>query len=341
MSRSLTIMAAAMAGLALGFPLASQAQSTVSIYGLMDVSAGRFQAAGERRVWRSDSGNMSTSYVGVKSVDELGGSLRAKFAIEHFVRLDQGTVGRFDGDPFWARNAYVGLQGEFGSSVIGRNTTPLFVSTLIFNAFGDSFGFSPAIRQLFTPALLPFFGDTVWNNSLAYSSPSSNNGFSVNLLGNLSEGAPGAAGRNMGANLLYFNGPLAATAAYQKVKNGAFGTPPGWTGQGTLQLGASYDLKLVKLFGQFTQVNTQASASSKTRIYGFGATLPLGDLGRVMAQLNSATASGTLDKRETTLSLGYDYLLSKNTDLYAVFMSDRVTGLNTGTTLAAGMRLRF
>lgn len=341
MPRSLKLVSIACASLvALGACAPSSAQSTSTIYGLLDVSVGQFQAAGAKKVWQSDSGNMSTSYIGFKASEDLGGGLRARFAIEHFLLLDQGAVGRFNGDAFWARSAYVGLQGAFGSTVIGRNTTPLFVSTLIFNALGDSFGFSPAIRQLFTPTLLPFFGDTAWNNSLAYASPTYN-GWSANLLGNVSEGAPGSNGRNIGANLLYFNGPLSGTVAFQQVKNGAFGTPPGWSSQNTFQLGASYDLKLAKLFGQYTNVKTKASANSRTTIYGFGAAVPVTELGRVIVQLNRAEASDTTTRTETTLSLAYSYLLSKNTELYAVAMTDRVTGLSTGTTLATGMRLRF
>ena len=342
MPRSFKLIATACTGLCLGLAAFTPAwaQSSVNAYGLLDMSVGQFQAAGERKVWKADSGGMSTSYLGFKGTEDLGGGLRARFAIEHFIRLDQGAAGRFNGDAFWARSAYVGLQGAFGTTVIGRNTTPLFVSTLIFNALGDSFGFSPAIRQLFTPSLLPFFGDTAWNNSLAYASPTYN-GWSVNLIGNVGEGAPGANGRNIGANLLYFNGPLSATAAAQQVKNGAFGTPPGWVDQETFQLGASYDLKVAKLFGQYTHVKTRATANSKTTIYGFGASVPVTELSRVIAQYNRAEASDTAKRTETTLSLAYSYLLSKNTELYAVAMTDRVTGLSTGTTLATGMRLRF
>lgn len=342
MRRPLKLIATACTslGLALGLSAPALAQSTATLYGLLDMSVGQFQAAGAPKVWKADSGHMSTSYLGFKGTEDLGGGLRARFAIEHFLRLDQGAAGRFDGDAFWARSAYVGLQGAFGTTVIGRNTTPLFVSTLIFNALGDSFGFSPAIRQLFTPSLLPFFGDTAWNNSLAYASPTYN-GWSVNLLGNAGEGAPGSNGRNIGANLLYFNGPLSGTVAFQQVKNGAFGTPPGWSSQDTFQLGASYDLKAAKLFGQYTSVKTKATANSRTTIYGFGASAPVTELGRAIVQFNRAEASDTLSRTETTLSLAYSYLLSKNTELYAVAMTDRITGLATGTTLATGMRLRF
>lgn len=42
-----------------------------------------------------------------------------------------------------------------------------------------------------------------------------------------------------------------------------------------------------------------------------------------------------------TASLGYDHFLSKRTDLYAVYMQDRMSGLSNGTPYAAGVRHRF
>jgi predicted porin len=333
------MLALAAASLAL-FSSAAQAQN-VTLYGLLDMSAGAFQSPGQSsRVWKSESGNMSTSFIGFKGTEDLGGGLKAKFAIDHFLRLDTGSAGRFNGDAFWARNAYVALSGAFGATALGRNTTPLFVSTLLFNAFGDSFGFSPSIRQLFTPALLPFFGDTGWNNSIAYAS-NDYNGLSWNLLGNLGEGAAGATGKNGGANLLYFNGPLGATVAFQRVQNGAFGTPPGWDHQDTLQFGGSYDLSVVKLFGQYSQVKTKALANTKTTLYSVGASTAIG-AGKLLAQYGAAKASANgVDMSNKTLTVGYDYALSKNTDVYAVYMHETVTSLTSSNTLAAGARLRF
>lgn len=342
MTRSLSITAAA--ALALGLATGAQAQSSVSAYGLMDMSVGQFQNAGADKLWRAQSGNMTTSFFGFKGTEDMGGGLKGVFAFESFMRLDTGDAGRFGGDAFWARSAWVGLQGNFGTTKLGRNTTPLFVSTLIFNAVGDSFGFSPSIRQLFTPAtgsgMLPFFGDTGWNNSLAYSSPNFS-GLSVNLLGNLGEGAGTAVGRNIGANVLYFGGPFAATLAAQQVKNSAFGTPAGWEGQDTVQVGASYDLKVVKLFGQFTLAHTNAAVDTETAIYGVGASVPVG-AGKILLQYGNATAErGPVETVSKTLTVGYDYNLSKNTDVYAILMNDKVAALKAGNTVAAGVRLRF
>jgi predicted porin len=338
-------LSAATATLALGLAGGAHAQSSVSAYGLMDMSVGRYEATGSgTKLWRAQSGNMTTSFLGFKGTEDLGGGLKGVFAIEHFMRADTGDAGRFNGDAFWARNAYVGLSGAFGTSKLGRNTTPLFVSTLLFNAIGDSFGYSPSIRQLFTPAtgagMLPFFGDTGWNNSLAYNSPNFS-GLSLNLLANLGEGAAGATGKNVGANLLYFGGPFAATAALQQVKNGAFGTPPGWKSQDTYQLGLSYDLTLVKLFGQYTLAKTKATLDTETSLYGIGAAVPIG-AGKVLLQYGNATADrGATEVVNKTVTVGYDYNLSKNTDVYAVLVNDRATALKAGNSVAGGVRLRF
>jgi len=45
-------------------------------------------------------------------------------------------------------------------------------------------------------------------------------------------------------------------------------------------------------------------------------------------------------KRDTE-SVGYDYFLSKRTDIYAVVIHDKVTNLGAGTGVAAGLRHRF
>lgn len=334
MFRPLSAAFAACCATALSAP--ALAQSSVTLYGLMDMSAGRFQPAGTEKVWRADSGNMTTSYIGFRGAEDLGGGMKAIFRIEHFLRLDNGGAGRFNGDAFWARNSFVGLEGGFGSTTLGRNTTPLFVSTLIFNPFGDSFGFSPSIRHYFLGAIS---GDTGWNNSIRYGSPSLG-GATFSFVGNLSEGS--GVGKNLGANVLYFGGPFAATVAWQNVKNGVFPVPAGFTGQTAWQLGGSYDLKVVKLFGQYGKVETKATAKVDTTLYQFGASVPAGGLGSVLASYGNAKAEvAATETTRKTFTVGYDYFLSKNTDVYAVVMNDKATGLTSGTTIAAGIRARF
>lgn len=317
------------------------AQSSVSITGLLDGSVGTFQAAGAERVSQVASGSMSTSWFGLRGSESLGGAVRASFALESFLRTDTGNSGRFTGDGFFTRNAFVGLHGDFGNVRLGRNTTPLFVSTLLFNAFGDSFGFSPSIRQQFTPSTgLAFFGDTGWNNSVAYAS-SPLGGLSLELLANAGEGAAGATGANLSAGARYFARPFAAAATWQRVRNGAFGTPAGWARQDTWQLGASYDFSWLKAFGQFSRVQTYAALKTGSDLWGLGVSVPLGS-GSVLLQYGAADANlGASKVDNRTLSLGYNLLLSKRTDIYAVAMRDSLTAKTTGNSMALGMRTRF
>lgn len=339
-------LAAALLGAA---AVPAHAQSSVTLYGLVDMSAGRFQDAGADKATKAQSGNMATSFIGFSGKEELSSTLKAKFAIESFLRADTGEAGRFGGDAFWARAAWVGLEGDFGSTVLGRTTNQFFVSTLIFNAFGDSFGYSPSIRQVLTPSvvhpeMLPFLGDTGWSNSLLYSSPNLG-GVRLNLQGSLGEGAAANRGHNAGANLVYFGGPIGATVAVQRVKQGLTFAPAivttGFESQDSAQVGFSYDAKVVKLFAQYSLVKTRATTETQSKIWGLGLSAPVGT-GKVLAQYGHATAeypaSEVVNK---TLTVGYDHFLSKSTDLYAVAMHDRLTGLSNGNTFALGLRVRF
>lgn len=324
-SHRLTRLAAA-CGLALLATGAAHAQSSVQLNGLLDLSVGRTQAPGGTATKGVDSGKMTTSYVGVKGSEDLGGGLSAVFVLEHFLRADTGAAGRFDADTFWARNAYVGVGGSVGTLTLGRNTTSLFVQTLIFNAIGDSFGYSPAIRHYFTSGTVS--GDTGWSDSAKYTSPRFG-GATFTLHGAAGEGN---GGRNSGASALYFGGPFAAGLAWQQVEKGA-----GVTDTTTWQLAGSYDFQAAKLFAQYGTVDDD-NANTSADITGLGVAVPLG-AGKVLLQWGRI--SPDVGAKRTTTTLGYDHNLSKRTDVYVMFMADKISGLSTGNNASVGVRHRF
>jgi predicted porin len=336
---NLTRTALVMAGLLACGTVA--AQSSVNIAGQVDLSVGSFQDAGKPRLKEGAAGKLSTSYIGFIGSEDLGGGLRAEFVLEQFLRPDTGTSGRFNGDAFFARNAFVGVQGGFGAMRLGRNTTPLFLATLLFNPLGDSFGFSPAIRQLFTPSTgQPFFGDTGWNNSAQYTSPRLGNLTLVGMI-NAGEGGAGSTGSNTSASARYFAGALGAAATWQRVRNGAFGTPAGWRDQDTVQVAGSYDFGPFKGFVQYTRVQTDAALDTDAANQAIGASIPAGG-GRVVAIYGRSRADlGATSVTSQTLTGGYIHSLSKRTELYALLMRDQLTGKANGTTAAAGMKHRF
>ena len=310
---------------------AAQAQTNdVTVFGLMDLSISETKAPGGVRNRDVASGMMTTSHFGLRGSEDLGGGLSAVFRLEHFLRADTGEAGRFTGDAFWSRTASVGLSHkDYGTVNLGRNTTPLFIATINFNPFGDSFGLSPAVRHYFTSGTAT--GDSAWNDSIVYSSPS---------FGGLRVGAAvttdtnGAGGRNVGANVGYAAGPLAAAFVYQDVeKDGATAVQD----TRTWQLSGSYALAVAKLFAQVGNVDNKSTGNSFD-IIGFGASVPVG-AGSVLAYYSRIKPETGNDRK--TFSIGYDHFLSKRTDLYAVAMSDKINTLSSGHGYSVGIRHRF
>jgi predicted porin len=305
----------------------AHAQASVAAYGLVDLSVGRFQAPGAAAIKAVESGKMTTSHLGFKGTEALGNGLAAVFVLEHFLRADTGSAGRFDGDVFWARNAYVGLSGALGAVHAGRITTSLFVNTLLFNPFGDSFGFSPSIRHFFTSGTTT--GDSAWGDSVRYTSPKFGG---ASFTAHVAAGE-GNGGRNTGVSALYGGGALGLSAAWQKAEKGA--TLADTT---TWQLGASYDFKQAKVYAQFGQVDNDTTGN-RYSITELSAAVPLGTAGKALLQWGRIDPKTGAER--TTVSVGYDHQLSRRTDVYAVFMSDKLRGLATGNSTGVGVRHRF
>ncbi|MDO9202469.1 MAG: porin, partial [Hydrogenophaga sp.] len=238
--------------------LSAQAQSTVTAYGLLDLSVGSTKAPGGTSTTAVDSGKMTTSFIGFGGSEDLGGGLSAVFKMEGFLRVDTGDQGRFTGDTTWARTASVGLSHkQYGTLTAGRNTTALFVSTLLFNAFGDSFGYSPSIRHYFVGAPSIVSGDTGWSDSLAYSSPTIS-GFRFGAaMATKANNATTSNGGNWSMNLGYGSGPLSASVVIQDVKKDLETGPHPDTR--TVQLGGAYDFGVAKGFLQYGEVKNNTT----------------------------------------------------------------------------------
>ena len=146
----------------------------------------------------------------------------------------------------------------------------------MFNPFGESEGFSPSIRQYFGTAIL---GDSRWNNSVGFSSSAVDNGLSWNVQFNAAENNPYATGKNVGVNALYTSGPLSLTGVWQRVRNATTPLPVGFVEQTAYQFGASYELRLLRMYGQAGRVKTRAAVDVETKLYQLGTLVPLG-LGR-------------------------------------------------------------
>lgn len=353
---------AAVAAFAAAAGTAAYAQSSVQLYGQVDTWVGMQQFPGGQRAWVEGGGGMSTSYWGMKGAEDLGGGYKAVFTLEDFFLPQNGNYGRFLGDSFFSRNAYVGIESPYGTVTAGRLTTHLFVSTILFNPFIDSYTFSPMVYHVFlgntaVPTGATYgtdtgvVGDSGWNNAVQYSTPNYN-GLSGSIMYGLGNQADNNGSKKWSAQFLYFHGAFAATGVFQYVNfNNSpgdlisvspFGTIVPFKSQSVGQLGASYDLKYVKFYGQYmyTKNDNLTGGSWHVNTGQGGVTVPVGP-GTVMASYAYSRDAGGLDQTRRTWALGYDYPLSKRTDLYAAYMNDQVSGLSTGQTVGAGVRAKF
>lgn len=345
--------------IAAAFASPAFAQTSVSVEGIVDMYVGSMKNSGDLgRASKLDSGGMTTSFLGFKGVEDLDGELKATFTLGAFFRGDTGAAGRFSGDTFFARDANVGLSGNFGAITLGRSISPVTLPVFLFNPIGDSFSLSPLVLHsaVGTSAFGSTFGagDTGWSNSIRYTTPSIG-GATANIYYQLGERVGDNAKKNVGGNVLYFNGPLSLTVAYHDVQVGnptdTFAAANGIVTAPVTKLaafeqklwfvGGAYDFNLAKVFVTYDQAKHDIDLRDKTA--SLGLSIPTGGAGKVLAAAAQTrrTGSGFDELRRTTYTLGYDYSLSKRTELYAFLLNDKVTSFENEQSLALGVRHRF
>ncbi|MDI1257683.1 porin [Aquabacterium sp.] len=334
--------------------LVGAAQADVKVYGSLDLSVGSFEAAHPQgasdRTTEVSSGNMMTSFLGFSGSEDLGGGLKAEFAIESFLAPDTGsttTVANKAGG-FWSRGSFVALTGGFGKVALGQYDNPLFTSGYTYNPFGSSMAFSPTMRHFYynQSAIAQSVGgtsfDTGFVNSITYETPNMG-GFSATAQFSPKESTSAsnpAGGNSYAVSATYAAGPFAASLTY--VKSGiavAYDADEKVIGFGT-----SYDFGVLKAFGQYTQIKQESGIANKDRIYQVGVSVPVTEKGSILAsfgkQQNKLEAGGAKEN-DTIVSVGYDHFLSKRTDVYAVFSNNQHTALKSGQTFAFGIKHAF
>jgi predicted porin len=336
-----SVLVAAM-GLSAGLAHPAYAQSSAQIYGVLDLWAGGSKTSGSGpSVTSVNNGGMQTSFWGVGGSEDLGSGLKAIYAVEGYLQLDTGAAGRSATDAMFARNAYVGLSGTYGEIKLGRLLNPLFVATALTNPFGGSIRFAPLLAQIWSvPMGRAVSGDTGWDNTIAYTTPAIN-GFKMSSHLGLGETAFGTGTKNANATLSYSGGALYLTATAQEVKVGPGLAKIGTSEQRTYYAGGAYDLKVVKLYASYASaVSEQPDKKAKTSQIGVAVPAGAGSFLLSWAQTNNE-APGTADAKRNTGAFGYDYNLSKRTDLYAVAQYDKLDSANGASTFGIGIRHKF
>ncbi len=328
------------------FAGAAQAQSSVTIYGIVDTgivyTSKAVNTAGTGSTGSKfglNSGVIQGSRIGFKGVEDLGGGLSALFQLETGFNNDNGALNGQDpgATNLFRRKSVVGLAGGFGTVLVGRQTD--YADTIsAYTSVNDFGGLTGAVGHN-----LNRLEGTRTNNSISYTTANLS-GFTGNLIYGFGETAgKTTAGQSFGIGGKYDNGPLGLGINYYQSKQGA--TPSdtsllstasaaaaGNSALKSLNVVASYQFGPARVYGNYSRVKQDLNtgsptvlasktlgAANKADVYELGTAYSLtpslkllGAVTHTRADFNSSS-KGKL----TQVSLGTDYWLSKRTDLYA------------------------
>ncbi len=327
MKKSIVALAALASLTAVG---TAAAQSSVTLYGRMDASIGS-ERVDDVSTTKLYSGNLTTSRLGFRGSEDLGGGLKANFQLEAALSVDDGTAGslRFN------RASWVGLSGGFGAVRAG----------LLDSAYKDIFDMGNSNNVFdsnFTPTNVAYTGVGNYtsrpSNHIRYDSPRFG-GFSGGVSIALDETA-GVSNDANAFNLRYRAGPLDVGLALQKQKNSVVADERDYR-----VIAAAYDFGVVRLSGQY-QVAEQGNGLEDNE-YAIGVTMPLGafELSAGYA-MGKSELSGATTAEGKAFAFGATYALSKRTKLYGGYLDGEVeNGVGAVTTdrrlFALGVRHDF
>ncbi|KGM41184.1 hypothetical protein JY96_17090 [Aquabacterium sp. NJ1] len=305
---------------------ASFAQSSVTLYGVVDASLESVKA--DKTVTRVSSDNLSSSRFGLKGSEDLGSGMKANFNLEASLKADTGAsaTGRF-----WDRAAWVGLAGGFGDLRLGRIDSPIgdiagnVLSAqpyddlkIVGTRAGNSYRRVDNAITYFLPTLVP--GLTA---SLQYTTAN----------GTSTAGGAEAAGSNVGKayglGVKYVAGPLSAGLGYENIKDDNGVSTDGNQKANATLVYAAYDFGAAKVTGYYDSethpygvVGATAADTRRLTVLGAKVAVPVAPQFTLVAGLSTARnvqgdQAGDDNVQIVTVKGIYD--LSKRTSVYAMF----------------------
>lgn len=287
----------------------AHAQSSVTVYGIAAeelVHVTGVNAGGKiGSVNKLDNSQVTTSRLGFRGVEDLGGGLGALFGLESQIALDTGMPAH--ASKFFNRGSYVGLTSDsFGTVTAGR------LWGINDDIMGRYFNFGGYTIFRFTE-----FGQisTQTDNALKYVSPAFG-GFQLRALVAAGEAIDSSSGNVAEVGVNYKGNAFEMGGTYRRAKglNGLNDT--------LSTVGASYTFNAAwRLRGGLSEANPAASGLPKARAYAVGGVWTVGGSPvSVTLDYVARDQRGTADDSRFW-RFGADYFLSKRTSLFLTLVA--------------------
>jgi predicted porin len=317
----------------------ASAQSSVTLFGIVDATLqhGSGAGAGSSSKTQLGSGGYSTSRLGFRGREDLGGGMSASFWLEAGINNDNGsgantntnnqTTGATGGGGFtFNRRSTVSLASDLGELRLGRDLTPQYLNQSAFDPFGNvGVGVSQTHASNLGGPVVPRA-----SNGMAYFLPSNLGGFNGTIQHYRGENnQTGAATQNdgtgTGIRLGYLAGPINVALATSGTQYATTAT----TGNiRSTNLGGSWDFGAFKLMALATRDRVQQTTSLSGKGHLLGGLYSMG-AGQIRASYSTYESDKAGTPKSRKIALGYVHTLSKRTALYTTFA--RVTNSGGAT----------
>ncbi|WP_415913918.1 porin [Paraburkholderia sp. J76] len=322
-------------------PLAAHAQSSVTFYGVLDAGVTYVSNAGGAHQVKFDDGISYANRWGLMGTEDLGGGAKAVFRLESGFHLGNGQIA--NGGSLFGRQAYVGLQNDWGTLTFGNqiDMTKEFVYLYNVSAWASGYainqgdfdrmngdhlpnavkfmsntygGFQFGGMYSFSNTPGDFHTGSAWSVGAQYQHGAFAMGTAYTQLNNPS-GIYAFDPYNMIGVRTFFGRPtVSVDPATGAVTSLYADTPFPVDKQGAFGVGASYAIDKVTLMGAFTYTQIKALGQSEHMLVAEGG-----------ANWQITPAASLVGGYQYThfdghhwhqLSAGAHYLLSKRTDVY-------------------------
>ncbi|HET6599942.1 MAG TPA: porin [Burkholderiaceae bacterium] len=280
------------------FATVASAQSSVTLWGIVDVSAKAVKNDGVDTLKSLATNGINSSRLGFRGTEDLGGGLKAGFWLEGSISPDTGA-GKGGGGLQFDRRSTVSLMGGFGELRLGRDYTPTFWNTTIFDPFGTN-GVGSSINL---SHYVPQPNYVRASNSIGYLAPKMGG-----LYGQLMVAAgENTIGHYVGGRIGFASGPFNVAASVGKTDE--FGATPEFQ---VWNIAGSWDFGMATVMAQYN--NEEFGTAEENRAL-LGVSVPMGQ-GTLNASYVRTDEDGNAGRDASQLALGYVYSLSKRTAVY-------------------------
>ena len=288
----------------------------VEVYGIIDAGLSRVDQGGNTRsYWTGSSSTLTSSRLGFRGTEDLGGGLKVRFGLEAGVTPQTGGIGGSTdtatnnttvavGGVAFNRDSFVAIDGSFGSIAIGKIDTSAAEGVDTFTSQIGNLGFVTNVE---------IGGDN--SGTIRYTTPTMG-GFTAQIgkTNNVRTAAPNSgAGSIESGSIQFVNGPLGLIVGHEKYNETGALKSSAYTA-----VGAKYDFGVFSVGAMTGRVNDAGTTDIDVDVAIYSVRIPMSDGLALHAAYRTSEVSNNGPSSSSPV-VAFTKALSKRTSIYAAY----------------------